>query len=75
MKQLLVHRIDLLKINGNGDFLCPCCRTKISPEDETRKIYSVLEAKLQNDELENLMIQCKICSNIILLTGFSILKR
>ena len=74
MKQLLVYRIDLLKLEGKGDFLCPCCETKISPDDETKEAYSVLEAKLRNDVLENLLIRCNHCSNKILLTGFSVLK-
>lgn len=75
MKQLLVYEIDLLKLEGKGDFLCPCCDTKISPDDETENAYSVLETKVRNDVLENLLIRCKNCSIKILLTGFSILAR
>ena len=70
MKQLLVYNIDLTKLEGKGDFLCPCCSILISPDDETKEIYSILEAKVRDDNLENLLIQCNNCSNKILLTGF-----
>ena len=74
MKQLLVYNIDLVKLEGEGDFLCPYCETPISPDDETEDVYSVLETKVRNDVLENLLIRCNNCSNKILLTGFSVLE-
>ena len=74
MNQLLVYNVDLLKIDGEGEFLCPYCKTIISPNDETEEVYSVLEAKMRNDKLENLLIKCNQCSNKILLTGFSVLN-
>ena len=70
MKQVLVYTIDLAKLEGEGDFLCPKCGTLISPDDETEDVYSILETKVLNDVLENLLIQCNNCSNKILLTGF-----
>jgi len=74
MKQVLVHKIDLLELEGKGDFLCPYCGSTISPDDETEDVYSVLEAKVRNDRLENVLIQCNNCSNKILLTGFSVFE-
>ena len=73
MKQLLVYKIDLLELEGKGIFLCPYCEVTISPEDETEEIYSVLEAKVKNDILDNLLIRCNNFSNRILITGFSLL--
>jgi hypothetical protein len=75
VKQILdlEYIVDLTKLEGGGDFLCPYCRALISPEDETEELYSVLEAKVRNDVLENILIRCNICSNEILLTGFSVL--
>ena len=70
MKQLLVYIVDLLKLNGNGDFLCPCCGVFISPDDETNESYTIVEASVKDDTLENLLIKCKNCSNEILITGF-----
>ena len=73
--QVLTHKIDLTALEGKGDFLCPCCGTKISPDDETEESYSILEPKVSNNALESLLIECKKCSNKILLNGFSLLKK
>ncbi|MGD9130705.1 MAG: hypothetical protein PVH73_03930 [Candidatus Bathyarchaeota archaeon] len=74
MKQVLVHTLNLIEQEGKGDFLCPCCGTKISPNDETEEIYSILEPKVRNNTLESLLIRCNKCSNKIRLTGFSALE-
>ena len=74
MKQRLVYTINLAKLEGEGDFLCPCCGTQISPNDETEEIYSILEPKVRNNTLESLLIRCNNCSNKVLLTGFSVLE-
>ena len=71
MKQVLVYTIDLAKLEGEGDFLCPKCGTRISPDDETEDVYSIMETRVRNDVLENLLIHCNNCSNRILLTGLS----
>ena len=57
VKQLLVYNIDLAKLEGEGDFLCPYCGILISPDDETEDVYSVLETKVKDDMLENLLIR------------------
>ena len=71
MKQVMGYTIDLTKLEEEGDFLCPKCGTHISSDDETEDVYQILETKVRNDVLENLTIQCKNCSNKILLTGLS----
>jgi len=43
-----------LELEGKGDFLCPRCGTKISPDDETEKVYSILEPKVRKNTLEGL---------------------
>lgn len=70
IKQMLINEIDLTKIDGNGDFPCPKCGITISPEDETEDVYTILEEKVRNDFLEELMIQCNACLTQIRLTGF-----
>jgi len=72
-KEFLVHKINLLEIEGKGDFLCPRCHAKISPEDETEESYSILEPKVKNNALEGLLIRCNSCSHKIFLTGFAAL--
>ena len=74
MKQVLVSELDLTKIEGNGDFPCPNCGVTISPEDESDDVYTILEEKIRNDALEELVIQCNKCSSRIRLTGFPILE-
>jgi uncharacterized protein with PIN domain len=73
VKQLLVYDLDLIKLDGKGDFVCPCCGVLISPDDETEEVYSVLEAKVRDNVLENLMIRCNRCGSKIVLTGFSMM--
>ena len=75
MRQISVHKINLVELKGKGEFSCPYCGIKISPDDETENIYSILEPKVKNNVLEDLLIRCNKCSNKILLTGFSILER
>jgi predicted RNA-binding Zn-ribbon protein involved in translation (DUF1610 family) len=73
-KQMLVTEMDLTKIDGNGDFLCPTCGVTISPEDESEDVYVILEEKVTDDVLEEMVIQCNKCSCRIRLTGFSALE-
>jgi len=73
-KQMLVTELDLTKIDGNGDFPCPTCGVTISPEDESENVYGILEEKVIDNFLEEMVIQCNKCSCRICLTGFSALK-
>ena len=75
MKQTQEYRIDLTKIDGDGDFSCPRCGAKISPDDETEEVYSILEPRVNNKGLEELLICCNRCSSHIQLTGFSSLQK
>ena len=72
-KLLLEYKVDLAKIEGSGDFPCPKCGTKLSPEDETEAKYSVKEIKTRKDRLEELVIQCHRCESLIHLAGFKLL--
>jgi len=69
-KTSVAYTIDLTKIDGDGSFPCPKCGTVISPEDETGKVYKVVDTKVINDELVELVIKCGKCSSGIKLTGF-----
>ena len=64
------HTIDLTKIEGDGSFPCPKCGTIISPEDETEEIYKIVDTKVINDELVELVVMCGNCRSNIKLTGF-----
>jgi len=66
--------IDLTKIKGRGDFNCPKCGTKISPDDNTEKTYTILETLVKEGQLDSLMLQCNKCESHIHLTGFRALS-
>jgi len=63
--------VDLTEIEGEGSFPCPKCGTVISPNDETEKVYKIVDAKIINNELTELFIICSKCKSKIKLIGFS----
>mgnify|MGYP006269815411 CR=1 FL=1 len=67
--------IDLAAVRGKGEFNCPRCGTKISPDDETDRNYTVLEAVMKRDNLDKIVLQCNRCRSQIYLTGFSLLDK
>ena len=64
------HIINLAAIDGDGSFPCPKCGTSISPDDETEDNYQIIDTKVVNDELVELVISCGKCGCTIKLTGF-----
>lgn len=74
MKQTHVYVLDLSILNGSGDFSCPRCGTTISPDDCTEMSYSILETKVDDHGLDELMIRCNKCESNLHLTGFPLLQ-
>ncbi|HMK95203.1 MAG TPA: hypothetical protein VK536_07370 [Candidatus Limnocylindrales bacterium] len=64
------YTINLVAIEGEGSFPCPKCGTTISPDDETEVSYKIVDTKIVNDELAELVIACGKCGSIIRITGF-----
>ena len=75
MKQIHAYVLDLTKIAGNGAFWCPKCGVTMSPDDETEEVYSIIEAKLKGQILQDLVIQRNRCACQIHLTGFALLQK
>ena len=75
MKQIQEYVLDLNKIDGRGDFLCPKCGNEISPDDTTETAYSILEAIVSNHGLDEIIIRCNKCESELHLTGFSLLQK
>ncbi len=75
MKQSQLYEMDLTKTGGDGDFQCPGCGAAISPDDCTEEAYSILEAKVNDQGLEELVIRCNKCASELHLTGFSLLQK
>ena len=74
MNQTYAYNLNLTEIEGEGDFVCPKCGTLISPDDCSEKTYAILESKLSQFGLEELVIRCCKCKSQIHLTGFSLLR-
>jgi hypothetical protein len=74
MEQTQAYKLDLNKMDGNGDFPCPRCGNIISPDETTEKTYNILEPKVNSHGLEELVICCNTCKSQIHLTGFSLLE-
>lgn len=69
------YRVDLRKIDGEGDFPCPKCGTLISPNDETEDVYTVIDTVVGDDDcLESVVIRCNRCKSTISLDGFEALS-
>jgi predicted RNA-binding Zn-ribbon protein involved in translation (DUF1610 family) len=69
-KKSFVYTVDLTTIDGDGAFPCPKCGVIISPDDETEEIYKILDTKVKNDELTELLLLCNKCRSKIKLVGF-----
>ena len=74
MKQTHAYKIHLTETDGDGDFFCPRCGTKISPDDCSERAYSILEPKVNKYGLEEVVIQCNNCYSHIHLTGLSLIQ-
>jgi predicted RNA-binding Zn-ribbon protein involved in translation (DUF1610 family) len=70
VKKSMGYVVDLTKIDGDGAFPCPKCGTVISPDDETDSNYEIVDTKVKNDELAELVVRCRRCQTTIKLTGF-----
>jgi predicted nucleic-acid-binding Zn-ribbon protein len=75
MQTVRLFDIDLVKIRGKGDFKCPGCGVKISPDDQTDEIYTILETIMKGENLDRIVLQCKKCRSQIQITGFQTLAR
>jgi predicted RNA-binding Zn-ribbon protein involved in translation (DUF1610 family) len=69
-KKASAYKIDLATIEGDGSFECPKCGKSISPDDESEENYQILDTKVVNDELAELVISCAKCGSTLKLTGF-----
>jgi uncharacterized protein with PIN domain len=67
--------IDLSKTKGSGDFRCPQCGIKISPDDKSEGVYTILEPVMKEDKLEKIVLRCNRCGSKIHLVGFHALEK
>ncbi len=72
MRQSHVYMVDMSLIDGNGDFSCPKCGIKISPDDCTDETYTIIEARVNREDLDEIVIYCNNCASQVHLVGFSL---
>ena len=65
-----LFKVDLTKIEGDGEFPCPNCSILISPDDFSEEVYTVLSIPEDENNLESMTLQCNKCRSIITLNGF-----
>jgi len=70
MKRRSVYTVDLLRIGGEGDFPCPSCGERISPDDPSEVHYRIVDVEEKEDLLEKLTVVCNRCRSIIHILGF-----
>jgi predicted RNA-binding Zn-ribbon protein involved in translation (DUF1610 family) len=69
-KKTQTLKVDMSKVDESGAFQCPRCGLSISPDDESEENYEILDTKVVNDELAELVISCNKCGSTIKVTGF-----
>ena len=65
-----IFKVDITQIEGDGDFPCPKCGVIISPDDETDTVYKIIDTRVKNKNLEELVILCNKCGSKVRLVGF-----
>jgi len=70
-----VFKVDITQIDGEGDFPCPKCGVVISPDDESETVYKIIDTKVRNQSLEELILLCNKCGSKIRLVGFLQLEK
>ena len=69
-KKAQEYSVNLATIDGDGSFPCPNCGLAISPDDESEENYTIVDTKVINNELSELVVSCGKCGSTIRLTGF-----
>lgn len=62
--------VEVAQLDGEGDFSCPICGITISPNDETKRVYEIVDCKFRGQSLDKLVVRCNNCRSKIQLVGF-----
>ncbi|MCW4024829.1 MAG: hypothetical protein NWF01_07335 [Candidatus Bathyarchaeota archaeon] len=68
--QLRIYKIDMSQTAKDGAFQCPNCKTIISPDDTSEKVYTIYSIALTDNNLQEMVLHCKKCLSTIHLVGF-----
>ena len=70
-KKDVEYTVDIAAVEGDdGSFQCPKCGASISPDDASEENYHILDTKLVNYEISELIVSCCKCKSTIKVTGF-----
>ncbi len=64
-KQSPEFLLNIDSISDDGSFKCPKCGMSISPDDESEENYQIVDTKVVNNELSELVISCNKCGSSI----------
>ena len=64
------YTVNFSSLANDGSFKCTKCGLEISPEDETNENYEIIDTKIYNGEIAELLITCGKCGSTLKLTGF-----
>ena len=64
-KSGIEYEFNLADSERDGSFRCPKCGTSISPDDDSEENYQILDTKVVNNELSELVISCGKCRSTI----------
>jgi ribosomal protein S27AE len=64
------YKIDMASIKEDESFPCPKCGLIISPDDQSDENYQIVDTKVVNDELAELVIVCGKCRSTIKISCF-----
>jgi tRNA(Ile2) C34 agmatinyltransferase TiaS len=56
MQVIKSFTVDLTKVRGRGDFKCPKCGIKMSPDDRTENVYTILEPVVKEGYLQKVIL-------------------
>ena len=74
-KLVTAYKVDLSMMDRNGAFRCPECGAKISPDDCSDEVYSILDINVKDYVLDEVVIRCNKCASHIHLMGFQPLQQ
>jgi predicted RNA-binding Zn-ribbon protein involved in translation (DUF1610 family) len=75
MQTTKLFSVNLVKIRGKGDFKCPGCGVKISPDDATEETYTIIETIMKGENLDRIILQCNKCRSQLQITGFRTINK
>ena len=69
MSNQKIFEIDLTKVDS-PNVPCPKCGNVFYPDDESEDSYIIIETKVEEEKLKEIIVNCRKCGSNVRLTGF-----